>query len=78
MNYFKIPHVVELDKAYPRDWINPGRIRIKLKSDDKTLTNPEIKNSIITLYLSIMFHNFIFYRKAITVQIGWTYTKIKI
>merc|ERR1719401_2855480 len=40
--YLKIPHVLEMDKAYPRDWLIRGRIRIMLKTDKGAFTHPEI------------------------------------
>ncbi|WOL16350.1 signal recognition particle 19 kDa protein-like [Canna indica] len=41
-NYLKIPFAVELDKAYPRDFMQRGRIRFQLKKEDGSLLNPEI------------------------------------
>eukprot|EP00933_Yihiella_yeosuensis_P001142 TRINITY_DN101863_c0_g1_i1.p1 TRINITY_DN101863_c0_g1~~TRINITY_DN101863_c0_g1_i1.p1 ORF type:complete len:163 (+),score=35.15 TRINITY_DN101863_c0_g1_i1:134-622(+) len=40
--YLKIPHVLEMDKAYPRDWMLKGRIRILLKTPQGAFTHPEI------------------------------------
>ena len=33
------------NKAYPRDWLIPGRVRVLLKHPDGTPVNPEIPNS---------------------------------
>merc|ERR1711972_1145774 len=30
--FLKIPHKLEMDKAYPRDWLVRGRIRVMLKT----------------------------------------------
>mmetsp|Transcript_14766 Transcript_14766/g.29109 ORF Transcript_14766/g.29109 Transcript_14766/m.29109 type:complete len:161 (-) Transcript_14766:83-565(-) len=40
--YLKIPHVLEMDKAYPRDWLIRGRIRVLLKTDAGAYTHSEI------------------------------------
>mmetsp|Transcript_19622 Transcript_19622/g.55170 ORF Transcript_19622/g.55170 Transcript_19622/m.55170 type:complete len:158 (-) Transcript_19622:57-530(-) len=40
--YLKIPHVLEMDKAYPRDWLIKGRIRIMLKTPEGAWAHPEI------------------------------------
>mmetsp|Transcript_144642 Transcript_144642/g.204599 ORF Transcript_144642/g.204599 Transcript_144642/m.204599 type:complete len:157 (-) Transcript_144642:14-484(-) len=40
--YLKIPHVCEPDKAYPRDWLIRGRVRILLKTPEGAHTHPEI------------------------------------
>ncbi|CAJ1329038.1 unnamed protein product [Effrenium voratum] len=40
--YLKIPHVCEPDKAYPRDWLIRGRVRILLKTPEGAFTHPEI------------------------------------
>ena len=36
---------LEADKLHPKDWANPGRVRVHLKSEDGRLVNPKIKNS---------------------------------
>ena len=36
---------LEPEKLHPKDWANPGRVRVLLKEDGK-LTNPNIKNSM--------------------------------
>mmetsp|Transcript_40225 Transcript_40225/g.87943 ORF Transcript_40225/g.87943 Transcript_40225/m.87943 type:complete len:153 (-) Transcript_40225:77-535(-) len=40
--FLKIPHVLEMDKAYPRDWQIRGRVRILLKTPEGAFTHPEI------------------------------------
>merc|ERR1712151_1482021 len=40
--FLKIPHVLEMDKAYPRDWLVRGRIRILLKTSSGAFIHPEI------------------------------------
>ncbi|ETK70969.1 hypothetical protein F442_22186, partial [Phytophthora nicotianae P10297] len=42
--YFKLPHVLEPAKKYPRDWLVSGRIRVRLVRDDGTPENPDIPN----------------------------------
>ncbi|XP_010266585.1 PREDICTED: signal recognition particle 19 kDa protein [Nelumbo nucifera] len=41
-NYLKVPCVIEIDKAYPRDFMQRGRVRVLLKKEDGTLYNPAI------------------------------------
>ncbi|KAK1616072.1 hypothetical protein QYE76_021589 [Lolium multiflorum] len=41
--YLKIPCAIELDKAYPRDFFQVGRVRVQLANDDGTPVNPAIK-----------------------------------
>lgn len=36
---------LEPEKLHPKDWANPGRVRVLLKEDGKS-TNPNIKNSM--------------------------------
>ena len=38
---------LEPEKLHPKDWANPGRVRVLLKSDGK-LVNPKIKNSALS------------------------------
>merc|ERR1712187_329411 len=40
--FLKIPHVLEMDKAYPRDWLIRGRLRVLLKTPEGAYTHPEI------------------------------------
>ncbi|KAG6949831.1 hypothetical protein JG687_00014592 [Phytophthora cactorum] len=42
--YFKLPHVLEPAKKYPRDWLVSGRIRVRLVRDDGSPENPDIPN----------------------------------
>ncbi|CAM0910530.1 unnamed protein product [Alopecurus aequalis] len=41
--YLKIPHAVESDKAYPRDFFQVGRVRVQLTNDDGSPVNPAIR-----------------------------------
>ncbi|KAH7686271.1 signal recognition particle subunit SRP19 protein [Dioscorea alata] len=41
-NYLKIPSAIELDKAYPRDFMQRGRVRILLRREDGSPYNPAI------------------------------------
>lgn len=36
---------LEPDKFHPKDWANPGRVRVLLKDENGKLMNPKIKNS---------------------------------
>ncbi|KAI3977684.1 hypothetical protein MKX01_009569 [Papaver californicum] len=40
----KLPFAVEINKAYPRDFMQVGRVRVQLKREDGTLCNPDIKS----------------------------------
>mmetsp|Transcript_39923 Transcript_39923/g.69136 ORF Transcript_39923/g.69136 Transcript_39923/m.69136 type:complete len:167 (-) Transcript_39923:76-576(-) len=42
--FLKIPHVLEMEKAYPRDWLIRGRVRLMLKTPEGAFTHPEIHN----------------------------------
>ncbi|WEW54597.1 signal recognition particle subunit [Emydomyces testavorans] len=35
---------LEADKLHPKDWANPGRVRVLLKRDDGRLINGDVKN----------------------------------
>lgn len=35
----------QIDKAYPRDFMQRGRVRVLLKKEDGTLCNPAISSS---------------------------------
>jgi signal recognition particle subunit SRP19 len=37
--------VFEPGKIHPKDWANPGRVKVELKSEDGKLKRPHIKNS---------------------------------
>ncbi|XP_052207572.1 signal recognition particle 19 kDa protein-like [Diospyros lotus] len=41
-NHLKVPFAIEIDKAYPRDFMQRGRVRVLLKKEDGTLYNPAI------------------------------------
>ncbi|KAM3191679.1 hypothetical protein ACQJBY_069131 [Aegilops geniculata] len=41
--YLKIPRAIELDKAYPRDFFQVGRVRVQLTNDDGSPVNPAIR-----------------------------------
>ncbi|GAB2220071.1 hypothetical protein Drorol1_Dr00007714 [Drosera rotundifolia] len=41
--YLKLPCKIE-DKVYPRDFLQVGRVRVALKREDGTFTNPEISS----------------------------------
>ncbi|CAK9166276.1 unnamed protein product [Ilex paraguariensis] len=38
-SYLKLPFAIEIDKAYPRDFMQRGRVRVLLKKEDGTLCN---------------------------------------
>eukprot|EP00747_Dinoflagellata_sp_TGD_P161803 gnl/TRDRNA2_/TRDRNA2_178728_c0_seq1.p1 gnl/TRDRNA2_/TRDRNA2_178728_c0~~gnl/TRDRNA2_/TRDRNA2_178728_c0_seq1.p1 ORF type:complete len:165 (+),score=43.12 gnl/TRDRNA2_/TRDRNA2_178728_c0_seq1:92-586(+) len=40
--YLKIPHVLEMHKSYPRDWLIRGRVRVLLKTPEGAFTNAEV------------------------------------
>jgi len=40
--HLKIPCAIELDKAYPRDFMQRGRVRVMLKREDGSPVNPTI------------------------------------
>ncbi|KAJ5746883.1 uncharacterized protein N7511_008579 [Penicillium nucicola] len=35
---------LEPEKLHPKDWANPGRVRVQVKNEDGKLANPKIKN----------------------------------
>ncbi|XVF87055.1 hypothetical protein PTKIN_Ptkin18bG0089800 [Pterospermum kingtungense] len=43
-SHFKLPNAIEIDKAYPRDFMQRGRVRVQLKKEDGTLYNPAISS----------------------------------
>ncbi|CAJ1952922.1 unnamed protein product [Sphenostylis stenocarpa] len=43
-SYLKLPFAIEIDKAYPRDFMQRGRVRVLLKKEDGTLYNPSISS----------------------------------
>ncbi|GAQ82691.1 signal recognition particle 19 kDa protein [Klebsormidium nitens] len=42
--YFKLPTVLELNKSYSRDFLQPGRVRVQIKREDGSPVNPAIPN----------------------------------
>lgn len=40
-----MPHLVESEKAYPRDILSVGRIKVMMKSENGVPSNPTIKKS---------------------------------
>ncbi len=44
LTFFKLHHCLE-NKAYPRDILERGRVKVKLFDDTKTALNSEIPNS---------------------------------
>jgi hypothetical protein len=55
LNVFDIAK--QIDKAYPRDFMQRGRVRVLLKRDDGTLCNSSISSSKIRIlnYIFILF-----------------------
>ncbi|TYI24407.1 hypothetical protein ES332_A06G231800v1 [Gossypium tomentosum] len=43
-NHLKVPNAIEIDKAYPRDFMQRGSVRVQLKKEDGTLWNPAISS----------------------------------
>ncbi|XP_057979734.1 signal recognition particle 19 kDa protein isoform X2 [Malania oleifera] len=43
-SHLKLPFAIEIDKAYPRDFMQRGRVRVLLKKEDGTLFNPAISS----------------------------------
>ncbi|XP_057731263.1 signal recognition particle 19 kDa protein-like isoform X2 [Arachis stenosperma] len=43
-NYLKLPFAIEIDKAYPRDFMQRGRVKVLLKKEDGNLFNPNISS----------------------------------
>ncbi|GAB4825621.1 hypothetical protein Ancab_008495 [Ancistrocladus abbreviatus] len=43
-SHLKLPFVIEIDKAYPRDFMQRGRVRVLLKREEGTLINPAISS----------------------------------
>ncbi|KAF2312690.1 hypothetical protein P3X46_027973 [Hevea brasiliensis] len=41
-SHLKLPFAIEIDKAYPRDFMQIGRVRVLLKKEDGTFYNPSI------------------------------------
>ncbi|GLU14080.1 hypothetical protein SLE2022_306710 [Rubroshorea leprosula] len=43
-SHLKLSYAIEIDKAYPRDFMQRGRVRVLLKKEDGTLFNPAISS----------------------------------
>ncbi|KAJ4835820.1 signal recognition particle 19kDa [Turnera subulata] len=43
-HHLKVPYAIEIDKAYPRDFMQVGRVRVLLKKEDGTFFNPAISS----------------------------------
>lgn len=41
--------VFEPGKCHPKDWANPGRVRVLLKEDGKVVGGGRVKNSMLPL-----------------------------
>ncbi|XP_011623592.1 signal recognition particle 19 kDa protein isoform X1 [Amborella trichopoda] len=44
-NHLKLPFAIEVDKAYPRDFMQRGRVRVLLKKEDGSFYNPSIRSN---------------------------------
>ncbi|XWS19946.1 hypothetical protein CRYUN_Cryun31cG0059300 [Craigia yunnanensis] len=44
-SHLKLANAIEIDKAYPRDFMQRGRVRVQLRKEDGTLYNPDISSS---------------------------------
>lgn len=42
---------LEPEKQHPKDWANPGRVRVLLKNPEGKLANPKINNSMLSSHL---------------------------
>ncbi|XVE88492.1 hypothetical protein DITRI_Ditri19aG0073600 [Diplodiscus trichospermus] len=42
--HLKLANAIEIDKAYPRDFMQRGRVRVQLRKEDGTLYNPAISS----------------------------------
>ncbi|KAF6145855.1 hypothetical protein GIB67_028850 [Kingdonia uniflora] len=52
--YLKLPYAIEIDKAYPRDFMQIGRVRMLLKMDDGLLYNPAIASSKFFFWIIVL------------------------
>ncbi|KAL7263161.1 hypothetical protein ACSBR1_001355 [Camellia fascicularis] len=43
-SHLKLPFAIEIDKAYSRDFMQRGRVRVMLKKEDGTFSNPAISS----------------------------------
>ncbi|XWS18726.1 hypothetical protein CRYUN_Cryun32bG0069300 [Craigia yunnanensis] len=48
-SHLKLANAIEIDKAYPRDFMQRGRVRVQLRKEDGTLYNPAISSSKYSL-----------------------------
>ncbi|XP_051114599.1 signal recognition particle 19 kDa protein-like isoform X1 [Andrographis paniculata] len=48
--HLKLPSAIESEKAYPRDFMQRGRVRVLLKREDGSLYNPAISSTSLTSY----------------------------
>jgi signal recognition particle subunit SRP19 len=46
--------VFEATKLHPKDWANPGRIRVELKDEQGKIKRPNVKNSKSIQYSSLL------------------------
>ncbi|KAJ6359202.1 hypothetical protein OIU76_000844 [Salix suchowensis] len=55
-SHLKLPFAIEIDKAYPRDFMQVGRVRVLLKRGDGSLYNPAIpsRKHALALFLFII------------------------
>ncbi|XP_048134423.1 signal recognition particle 19 kDa protein-like isoform X2 [Rhodamnia argentea] len=53
-SHLKLLYDVEIDKAYPRDFMQRGRVRVFLKREDGTLCNPAISSIDEEIYLRLV------------------------
>jgi hypothetical protein len=52
----------EPEKLHPKDWANPGRVRVSLKGADGRPLNERVKNSMIFHPLSLSLFFFFFFQ----------------
>ncbi|XVF87056.1 hypothetical protein PTKIN_Ptkin18bG0089800 [Pterospermum kingtungense] len=64
-SHFKLPNAIEIDKAYPRDFMQRGRVRVQLKKEDGTLYNPAISSSKYNFKNNLCQMRFLLYNKYI-------------
>ncbi|XP_028060897.1 signal recognition particle 19 kDa protein-like isoform X2 [Camellia sinensis] len=43
-SHLKLPFAIEISHAYPRDFMQQGRVRVLLKNEDGTFSNPAISS----------------------------------
>lgn len=47
MNFLKVPHVLEFDKKYSRDFFGEGRLKFELKNEQGIYFNSTISSSTV-------------------------------